>query len=110
LGEGDDQQARVVAGLGEGGVVAAAAADQGAAGAAAARRQEVTVGAAVEVGRTGFAADQAVGTGAAVELVGAGAGLEEVVLGAATEDVVALAAVDPDEADRDQRALDGEVV
>ena len=71
-GEGDDQAAGVVAGLGEGGVVAPAAADQGAAGAAAARRQQVAVRAAVEVGRAGDAADQAVGAGAAVELVGAG--------------------------------------
>ncbi len=79
-------------GLGEGGVVAAGAADQGAAGAAAAGRQQVAVAFAVEEGRAGQAADQAVGAGAAVELVGAGAGLDQVVLGAGVDLVVAAAA------------------
>ena len=103
--EADGEDAGVGADLGEGGVVAAGAADQRAARAAAARREQVAVGPAVEEGRAGEAADQAVGARAAVEAIGAGAGLEEVVLGAAADHVVALAAVDPDAADRDQRAL-----
>ena len=99
-GEGDDQQPRVRLGLGEGGVVAAGAADDGAAGAAAARRQQVAVAFAIEVGRAGQAADQAVGAIAAVELVGAAAGLDQVVLGAGVDRVVAEAA---GEADAPQR-------
>src|SRR6185312_8592994 len=109
-GEADDQAAGVVAGLGEGGVVAAAAADQRPARATSARCQQVAAGAAVEEGRAGSAADQAVGARAAVKPVGPGTGLEEVVLGAAADHVVAEAAGDADEADRDQRAFDEEVI
>ena len=97
-------------GLGEGGVVAAGAADERAAGAAAAGRQQVAVASAVEEGRAGQAADQAVGAGAAVELVGAGAGLDQVVLGAALDRVVAEAAGEADAADRGQRAFDPQAV
>ena len=110
LGEGDDQQAGMRLGLGEGGVVAAGAADQRAAGAAAAGRQQVAAAFAVEEGRAGQAADQAVGAVAAVELVGAGAGLDQVVLGAAVDRVVAEAAGEADAADRHQRAFDPQAV
>ena len=99
-GEGDDQQAGMGLGLGEGGVVAAGAADQRAAGAAAAGRQQVAVAFAVEVGRARQAADQAVGAVAAVELVRARAGLDQVVLGAGFDRVVAEAAGEADAADR----------
>ena len=109
-GEGDVEQARVRLGLGEGGVVAAGPADDRAAGAAAAGGEQVAVGAAVEVGRAGQAADQAVGAGAAVEVVGAEAGLDQVVLGAAVDRVVAEPAGEPDVLDRGQRAFDAEVV
>ena len=99
------EQAGMGLGLGEGGVVAAFAADQRAAGAAAAGGEQVAVTFAVEVGRAGQAADQAVGAVAAVELVGAGTGLEQVVLGAGPDRVVAEAAGDADVAERDQRAV-----
>ena len=96
LGEGDDQQAGVGLGLGEGSVVAAGAADQGAAGAAAAGRQQVAVAFAVEEGRAWQAADQPVGAVASVDVVGTRAGLDQVVLGPGLDRVVAEAAGEAD--------------
>ena len=109
-GEGDVEDAGVGRGLGEGGVVAARAADERAAGATAAGGQQVAVGFAVEEGRPGPAADQAVGAGAAVELVGAVAGLDQVVLVATANRVVAEAAGDADVLRPRQRAFDREAV
>ena len=97
-------------GLGEGGVVTARPADQGAAGAAAARRQQVATGAAIEVGRPGKTADQAIGAGASVDVVAAAAGLDQVVLGAAMDRVVAEAAGDADALRRSQRPFDAQAV
>ena len=91
--------------LGEGGVVAAGAADQGAARATASGSEQISALAAVEVGRPGQPADQAVRTGPAVDVVAAGAGLDQVVLGASVDHVVPGAAGEADEADRGQRAL-----
>ena len=96
--------------LGEGGVVATGAADQRAAGAAAAGGEQVAVAFAVEEGRTGAAADQAVGTIAAVELVGAEAALDQVVLVAAVDRVVAEAAGDAHVLRPVERAFDREAV
>src|SRR6201992_3004076 len=88
------ERAGVRLGLGEGGVVFARPAVERPARAAAACRQQVAAAFAVEVGRSGEAADQPVGAVAAVDVVGAGAGLEPVFLGPAVDRVVAFAAGD----------------
>src|SRR3954465_6958667 len=91
-------------GLGEGGIVAAGAADQCPAGAATAGGKEVAVAFAVEEGRPGQPADEAVRPIASVYVIGAWAGLDQVVLGAGMDRVVAEAAGETDAADGQQRA------